>query len=40
MELDAKIYIAGHRGMVGSAIYRSLQSLQKQLVITPIINCQ
>jgi len=25
MEKDAKIYIAGHRGMVGSAIYRKLQ---------------
>ncbi|WKN32995.1 GDP-L-fucose synthase [Porifericola rhodea] len=26
MEKDAKIYIAGHRGMVGSAILRNLQS--------------
>ncbi|TDB69009.1 GDP-L-fucose synthase [Arundinibacter roseus] len=26
MEKDAKIYIAGHRGMVGSAIYRKLLS--------------
>ena len=25
MEKDSKIYIAGHRGMVGSAIYRKLQ---------------
>lgn len=25
MELSARIYIAGHRGMVGSAIYRNLQ---------------
>lgn len=25
MEKDAKIYIAGHRGMVGSALYRRLQ---------------
>jgi len=25
MELDSKIYIAGHRGMVGSAIHRNLQ---------------
>lgn len=25
MELNARIYIAGHRGMVGSAIYRNLQ---------------
>lgn len=27
MELNAKIYIAGHTGMVGSAIHRKLQSL-------------
>ena len=25
MELNSKIYIAGHRGMVGSAITRNLQ---------------
>ena len=25
MEKDSKIYIAGHRGMVGSAIVRKLQ---------------
>ena len=25
MEKSAKIYIAGHRGMVGSAIHRTLQ---------------
>lgn len=25
MDLDSKIYIAGHRGMVGSAIFRNLQ---------------
>ena len=25
MEKDAKIYVAGHRGMVGSAILRELQ---------------
>ncbi|MFY7899088.1 MAG: NAD-dependent epimerase/dehydratase family protein, partial [Chitinophagaceae bacterium] len=25
MQKDAKIYIAGHRGMVGSAIFRKLQ---------------
>ncbi len=25
MERDAKIFIAGHRGMVGSAIHRKLQ---------------
>lgn len=27
MDLDSKIYIAGHKGMVGSAILRSLQKL-------------
>lgn len=27
MEIDAKIYIAGHRGLVGSALVRRLQSL-------------
>ena len=26
MNLNSKIYIAGHRGMVGSAILRNLQS--------------
>ncbi|MEM9676271.1 MAG: NAD-dependent epimerase/dehydratase family protein, partial [Bacteroidota bacterium] len=26
MEKEAKIYIAGHRGMVGSAIVRNLQA--------------
>ena len=25
MEKDAKIYVAGHRGMVGSAIVRELE---------------
>jgi len=25
MDKNAKIYIAGHRGMVGSAIYRKLE---------------
>ena len=25
MEKDAKIYVAGHRGMVGSAIVRALE---------------
>ena len=34
MELDARIYIAGHRGMVGSAIYRLLQSLGYTRLIT------
>jgi GDP-L-fucose synthase len=26
MQLDSKIYVAGHRGMVGSAIVKDLQS--------------
>ena len=26
MDLNARIYIAGHRGMVGSAILRNLQT--------------
>lgn len=34
MELDAKIYIAGHRGMVGSALYRLLQSQGYTQLIT------
>lgn len=34
MELDAKIYIAGHRGMVGSAIYRLLKSQGYTQLIT------
>jgi GDP-L-fucose synthase len=27
MQLNSKIYIAGHRGMVGSAIWRQLEKL-------------
>ena len=27
MELDAKIYVAGHDGMVGSALIRNLKSI-------------
>ena len=34
MNKDAKIYIAGHRGMVGSAILRRLQALGYQHFIT------
>ncbi|MDN4164751.1 GDP-L-fucose synthase [Cytophagales bacterium LB-30] len=34
MEKHSKIYIAGHRGMVGSAIYRRLSSLGYQQLIT------
>jgi GDP-L-fucose synthase len=34
MELNSKIYIAGHRGMVGSAIYRLLESQGYTQLIT------
>ena len=34
MELDAKIYVAGHRGMVGSAIVRNLESKGYHNIIT------
>ncbi len=34
MELNAKIYVAGHRGMVGSAIVRNLQSKGYTNIIT------
>jgi len=34
MELNSKIYIAGHRGMVGSAIMRNLQSKGFKNIIT------
>lgn len=34
MELNSKIYIAGHRGMVGSAIMRNLQSKGFDNIIT------
>ena len=34
MEKNAKIYIAGHRGMVGSAIHRRLKSLGFDNIIT------
>lgn len=34
MELDAKIYVAGHRGMVGSAIVRNLQAKGYTNIIT------
>ncbi|MGE8426512.1 MAG: GDP-L-fucose synthase [Sphingobacterium sp.] len=34
MEKDAKIYIAGHRGMVGSAIYRKLSELGYNNIVT------
>jgi GDP-L-fucose synthase len=34
MELNSKIYIAGHRGMVGSAIFRNLTAKGFQNIIT------
>lgn len=34
MELNSKIYIAGHRGMVGSAIMRNLQSKGYNNIVT------
>ncbi|MBF1692729.1 MAG: NAD-dependent epimerase/dehydratase family protein, partial [Selenomonas sp.] len=34
MEKDAKIYVAGHRGMVGSAICRELQRQGYANIIT------
>lgn len=34
MEKNARIYIAGHRGMVGSAIHRKLKSLGFENIIT------
>ena len=34
MEKDAKIYVAGHKGMVGSAIVRSLRAQGYENIIT------
>ena len=34
MNLDSRIYVAGHKGMVGSAIVRKLQSLGYKNIIT------
>jgi len=34
VEKDAKIYVAGHRGMVGSAIYRKLTELGYSNIVT------
>ena len=34
MKLDARIYVAGHRGLVGSAIVRRLQSADHSNIIT------
>jgi GDP-L-fucose synthase len=36
MDKNAKIYIAGHRGMVGSAIYRKLEKEGYTNIITRI----
>lgn len=33
MELDSKIYVAGHRGLAGSAIWRKLESLGYECLI-------
>ena len=35
MEKNAKIYVAGHRGMVGSAIVRELQRQGYTNIIIP-----
>ena len=34
MEKDAKIYVAGHRGMVGSAIVRELRRQGYENIVT------
>jgi GDP-L-fucose synthase len=34
LELNPKIYVAGHRGMVGSAIVRNLQAIGFTKIIT------
>ena len=34
MELSAKIYVAGHRGMVGSAVVRHLRALGYHNIVT------
>ena len=34
MEKDAKIYVAGHRGMVGSAIVRQLEKQGYRNIVT------
>ena len=34
MDLNAKIYVAGHRGLVGSAVCRKLQSLGAKCLLT------
>ena len=34
ISLDSKIYIAGHKGMVGSAILRALQKQKFNNIVT------
>src|SRR6201992_4345817 len=36
MEKSAKVYIAGHRGMVGSAIYRKLEKEGFKNIVTRV----
>ena len=38
MEKDAKIYIAGHRGLVGAAIHRQLRVLGYKNLISPVLG--
>ena len=38
MEKNAKIYVAGHRGMVGSAIVRELKRQGYENIITRMYN--
>ena len=34
MDLDARIFVAGHRGMVGSAIVRRLEHVGASQIVT------
>ena len=38
MEKNAKIYVAGHRGMVGSAIVRELMRHRDKTTLKKILN--
>ena len=38
MNLDSRIYVAGHKGMVGSAIVRKLKELGHTNILTPDRN--
>ena len=40
MEKDAKIYVAGHRGMVGSAIVRQLEKEGYTNIIISAVRMQ